>query len=168
MGPNDVPEWLAHLRGFYDRIIASVSRGKPRLEPNDWERIWTLYYNEASKELFRRREAGDQEGYQRCRQLQRNIYSSMVATWRQQAAELIKRQFRGEKIAAQHFPAGDPPADKVALFDQWKVNFAQVTQDIGAIAARLQGEDPTYDLSQDWPSAEWFRAEEIPEGLWAS
>lgn len=167
-GQEGVPEWLANLRGFYDRIIASVSRGKPRLEPADWERIWALYHAEVLKELGRRQAAQDLEGYRRCNELAKSIAASLVVALRQQAAELIKRQFKGEKIAMQHFPAGDPPPDKRALFEQWTVNFAQVTQALGAMADRITGLAPTYDLAQDWPSPDWFKAEEIPEGLWAS
>lgn len=149
-------------------MIASVSRGKAKLEPGDWERIWTLYYNEAGKELARRQAEHDREGYQRCSELMRNIASSLVVILRQQTAELVKRQFKGELFAAREFPFGDPPIAKRALFQQWQANFADVTKALEAMAARIKQYSPDYDLAQDWPDEAWFRAEEIPEGLWAS
>lgn len=149
-------------------MIASVSRGKAKLEPADWERIWTLYYNEATKELSRRSAEHDREGYQRCSELLRNIASSLVMILRQQAAELIKRQFKGELFAAREFPIGDPPQSKRALCQQWQANFADVTKALEAVADRITKLSLDYDLAQDWPDEAWLRAEQIPEGLWAS
>jgi hypothetical protein len=147
-------------------MMASITGGKKDASHAEWERVYSLYLGEIRKELERRKAVGDRQGYAQAYRLWQTIHDALIATMRLQVEELIKRQFKGEAIAAQHFPAGDPPADKRELFDRWEKNFAEVTRSLDETITRILQHDPAYTVALDWPNEAWFKAESIPEGLW--
>lgn len=166
MGSGPPPAWLTSLQAYYKSMVEAVERSAGKLGPAEWDRVFTLYLDAIQKEAQRLRAVGDREGLARCLHLEDTIREALVGAIRMQVVDLIKRQFKGEMIAATHFPKGDPPADKRELFERWEANFAVVTQAILLMAERITDYDPTYTLALDWPDPEWFKAEGIPEGLW--
>lgn len=166
MGSGPPPAWLTSLQAYYKSMLEAVERSAGKLGPAEWDRVYTLYLEAIQKEAKRLRAVGDREGLARCLHLEQTIREALVGAMRLQLADLIKRQFKGEAIAAANFPKGDPPADKRELFQRWERNFTEVTRALGAIAERITQHDPTYTLSLDWPDESWFKDEGIPEGLW--
>lgn len=122
--------------------------------------MWSLYLTEIRRELPRRQAEHDREGFNACRRLETSIRDAMVIAQRQQAAALLKRQLKGERFAELNL-AGTITPDKQQLLAQWEANFAEVTVALAAVCDRITAEEPSYDITQDWPAPEWLAAEGI-------